>query len=136
MGGDASLGYGVAQALLTAHYCVHGAFMQHDGQLVAGAARGALRHIPTIAVQGQEDLVCPPATAHALSVAWPEMHLRMVPRAGHSMYDPSITHELLEATDAMRSVCCVREAGGGGGGAKGRVRRVKVAQPQLAVAAA
>lgn len=28
----------------------------------------------------------------------------MVPGAGHSMYDPSIAHELLEATDRMRQL--------------------------------
>ncbi len=99
-GGDASL---PVQALLTAHYSVHGAFLQPDGVLLARA--GELGHIPAIAVQGQEDLVCPPGTAQALHAAWPGMQLRLVPRAAHSMYHPHITHELVLATEALKGVC-------------------------------
>ena len=34
-----------------------------------------------------------------LSEAWPEMELRMPVLAGHSMYDPFITNEIVGATD-------------------------------------
>lgn len=64
----------------------------------------AIRHIPCIAVQGRLDFVCPIKTAFDLHQAWPEMELRVVPGAGHSMYDPAIAHELLEATDRMRQL--------------------------------
>lgn len=90
---------GQAQALLEAHYSIHAAFLQQQ-PLLDHIDR--VRHIPCIAVQGQWDLVCPPATAVELGQAWPEMELRLVPRAGHSMYDPAITHELVTATDRMR----------------------------------
>ncbi|EFJ45968.1 hypothetical protein VOLCADRAFT_105760 [Volvox carteri f. nagariensis] len=63
-----------------------------------------LSHIPAIAVQGQMDLVCPAITAFDLHNAWPELQLRFVPGAGHSMYDPAITHELVEATALMYDV--------------------------------
>lgn len=49
--------------------------------------------------------------------AWPELRLRLVGGAGHSQYDPAITHELLEATDAMRDKT-----------------RVQLRQPQMEVA--
>ena len=62
----------------------------------------AIRHIPCIAIQGQLDYVCPVVTAYDLHCEWPEMELRVVPNAGHSMYDAGITHELLEATDRLR----------------------------------
>ena len=62
----------------------------------------AIRHIPCIAVQGRLDFVCPIKTAFDLHCEWPEMEVRVVPGAGHSMYDPAIAHELLEATDRMR----------------------------------
>src|SRR5258708_11161692 len=60
------------------------------------------RHIPTIAVQGRYDVVCPvcpqtnyrtcnavygnpqATTAYALKKAWPEITLHIVPDAGHS----------------------------------------------------
>ncbi len=63
-----------------------------------------IAHIPTIAVQGACDCVTPAATAAYLSHLQPGMELRLVPGAGHSMYDPAITHELVEATDRMRAV--------------------------------
>lgn len=97
-GGDARMSTQGAQALLEAHYSVHGAFLA-PGQLLAGVH--AMRHIPCIAVHGAADYVCPPTTAYELHQAWPEMELRLVPGAGHSMYDPAITHELVEATDAF-----------------------------------
>ena len=64
----------------------------------------AIQHIPCIAVQGRLDFVCPIKTAFDLHQAWPEMELRVVPGAGHSMYDPAVAHELLEATDRMRQL--------------------------------
>ena len=90
---------GSAQCLLEAHYSIHAAFLQ---QQPLSEHIDRVRHIPCIAVQGQWDLVCPPTTAVELGQAWPEMELRLVPRAGHSMYDPAITHELVTAADRMR----------------------------------
>jgi pimeloyl-ACP methyl ester carboxylesterase len=90
---------GSAQCLLEAHYSIHAAFLQQQ-PLLDHIDR--VRHIPCIAVQGQWDLVCPPTTAVEVGQAWPEMELRLVPRAGHSMYDPAVTHELVTATDRMR----------------------------------
>lgn len=122
-------GAAVSQQLLEAHYSMHGAFLL-DAPLLAQVER--LRGIPCIAVHGQLDFVCPPTTPYDLHCAWPEMELRMVPAAGHSMYDPAITHELVSATDRLRGVAAdaVRRAaataisstggGGGGGGAGAR----------------
>lgn len=38
--------------------------------------------------------ICPPETAFALHEVWPEMRLRLVPGAGHSMYDPGLQQEV------------------------------------------
>ena len=38
-------------------------------------------------------------TAWELGKCWPEVDLRIVPDAGHSAYEPGITHELIMATD-------------------------------------
>ena len=88
-----------SQPLLTCFYSSHRGFLGDD-QLLKGCRR--LRDIPCVAVQGANDLICPPSTALELHDAWPEMHLRVAPGAGHSMYDPALTHEVVEATDALR----------------------------------
>ena len=88
-----------AQALLTAHYSVHAAFMG-DGFTLLDAV-GALRHIPCVAVHGANDLICPPATAYELHRAWPEMELRVVHGAGHSMYEDGLAAEVVRATDCF-----------------------------------
>ena len=41
-------------------------------------------------LQGSADLICPPGTAYDLHEAWPEMRLKLVNGAGHSMYDAGI----------------------------------------------
>jgi pimeloyl-ACP methyl ester carboxylesterase len=99
-GGSPGLSQSATQALLECHYSMHGAFL-FDEPLLAhmGALRSA--QLPCIAVQGSSDLVCPPVTAWDLHQAWPEAEMRVVAGAGHSMYDPAITHELLCATDRM-----------------------------------
>lgn len=96
--GGAALGQGVAQPLLTAHYSLQGAFLR-DTPLLEHVDR--IRDVPTIAVQGRMDFVCPVRTAWDLHSVWPEMELQVVPGAGHSMYDPGITSQLVEATDRM-----------------------------------
>lgn len=103
--------HGSAQALLEAHYSIHAAFLQ---QQPLRDHMDRVRHIPCVAVQGQWDLVCPPTTAVELGQSWPEMELRLVSQAGHSMYDPAIAHELVTATDRMRVLqsCYVPPAGG------------------------
>ena len=89
------------QARLTAHYAANRAFFETDASLLESI--DSIRHIRCIAVQGGNDLVCPPSTAYALHEAWPEMELRVVPGSGHSMYDPGLMAEVLGATDALRN---------------------------------
>jgi proline iminopeptidase len=61
--------------------------MQPD-QLLGEA--GKLRGIPGVIVQGRYDLLCPPATSHALAARWADAELRVVEGAGHTLYDPGI----------------------------------------------
>uniref|UniRef100_A0A7S0IS50 prolyl aminopeptidase n=1 Tax=Calcidiscus leptoporus TaxID=127549 RepID=A0A7S0IS50_9EUKA len=113
-------GWVPAQAMLTAHYSLHGAFMEsnlgrvgtddaadgcaHNGEpaftLLKAVPR--FRHIPCVAVHGGNDLICPPQTAYELHRAWPEMTLRVVHGAGHSMYDGGLQAEVIKATDSFR----------------------------------
>lgn len=90
-----------AQAMLTCYYSVNDAFMMSDFQLLATHNIDRIRHIPCIAVQGARDFICPPDSALDLSEVWPEMECRIVTEGKHSMYDPRIMSELIEASDHM-----------------------------------
>ncbi|CAI5473286.1 unnamed protein product [Closterium sp. Yama58-4] len=89
----------VAQARIECHYFHHDGFLA-DNQLLRNI--DAIRHIPTVIVHGRYDFVCPLVNAIDLHHAWPEAQLRVVPNAGHSMYEPGITHELIVASDHFR----------------------------------
>lgn len=89
--------FALAFARIECHYFVHGGFFDIDDQLLRDAYR--LRDVPTVIVQGRYDVVCPVRSAWDLHRAWPEADLRIVPDAGHSAFEPGITHELVLATD-------------------------------------
>ena len=54
---------------------------------------------PALFLHAGPDLVCPLTIAWDLANRWPEAQPRIVDAAGHSAYDPPITHELITATD-------------------------------------
>ncbi|KIZ36072.1 MULTISPECIES: prolyl aminopeptidase [Rhodopseudomonas] len=83
-----------ATPFMEAHYFSHDCFMR-PRQLLDGA--GALAGIPGIIVQGRYDLLCPPATSHALAARWPDAEMRIVEAAGHSLYDPGIRDAVTKA---------------------------------------
>jgi proline iminopeptidase len=89
--------YAAAFARIECHYFVNGGFLRSDTELLENAGR--LRDIPGVIVQGRYDVVCPMRSAWDLHRAWPEATLRIVPDAGHSAFEPGITHELITATD-------------------------------------
>jgi len=88
--------FALAFARIENHYFVNGGFFEPEDQLLKGIDR--IRHIPAVIVQGRYDLVCPMRTAWDLAKAWPEADLRIILDAGHSAYEPGITHELIAAT--------------------------------------
>ena len=61
-----------------------------------------IRHIPAVIVQGRYDVICPMETAWELKEAWPEAQFVLVPDAGHSAFEPSITSALVAATDKFK----------------------------------
>ena len=99
--GGTPKGYVPAQARLTSHYSERRAFLGGDESIISRIAE--VRHIPCVAVQGGNDLICPPSTAIELHRAWPEMELVVVPGAGHSMYDAGLMDGVLDATDRFRA---------------------------------
>eukprot|EP00978_Attheya_sp_CCMP212_P001016 scaffold2108_cov57-Attheya_sp.AAC.2 len=90
-----------AQAMLTCFYSVNDRFAMDNICLLSNDRMARIQQIPCIAVQGALDRICTPDTALDLKDAWPSMELRIPLASGHSMYDPSITHELVKATDRL-----------------------------------
>jgi proline iminopeptidase len=99
-GQDAPVDYARAFARLENHYFQHGCFLDGPDALIAGLPRmaGVRGHI----VQGQYDMICPPATAWRLHRAWPGSTMTMVPKAGHALSEPGITAELVRVMDRLK----------------------------------
>jgi proline iminopeptidase len=85
---------------MEAHYFQNDCFMK-PGQLLAEA--GKLARLPGIIVQGRYDLLCPPATSHALGAAWPDCEIRFVEGAGHSLYDAGVRDAVMKAIADLAS---------------------------------
>jgi proline iminopeptidase len=85
---------------MEAHYFSNNCFMRPN-QLMAEAGR--LEGIPGIIVQGRYDLLCPPATSHALAAIWQKAEIRFVEGAGHSLYDPGVRDAVMKAIADMAS---------------------------------
>ena len=89
-----------ATPFMEAHYFHHDCFMK-PGQLLAEAGR--LARIPGLIVQGRYDLLCPPATSHALAAVWPDAQVRLVEGAGHSLYDPGVRDAVMRSIADLAS---------------------------------
>ena len=89
-----------ASPFMEAHYFRNDCFMQ-PSQLMTEAGR--LDGIPGIIVQGRYDLLCPPATSHALQAAWPQSEVRVIEGAGHTLYDPGVRNAVMKAIADMAS---------------------------------
>jgi proline iminopeptidase len=89
-----------ATPYMEAHYFANDCFMQPN-QLLRDANR--LNGIPGIIVQGRYDLLCPPATSHALAAVWREAEIHMVEGAGHTLYDPGVRDAVMKAIADMAS---------------------------------
>ncbi len=93
--------FALAFARIECHYFVNNAFFETDNWLLEHV--DAIRHIPTVIVQGRYDVVCPLMSAWALHRAWPEADFQIIADAGHSALEPGIRSALVEATDRFKS---------------------------------
>ena len=89
--------FALAFARIECHYFVHGAWFEHDDQLLRNVDK--IRDIPCVIVQGRYDVVCPLKSAWDLKQAWPEATLEIIADAGHSAMEAGTVHKLIEATD-------------------------------------
>lgn len=99
-GQDTPVDYARAFARLENHYFQNGCFLTGPDALIAGLPRMA--RVKGTIVQGQYDMICPPATAWRLHRAWPGSTLSMVPKAGHALSEPGITGELVRVMDRLK----------------------------------
>jgi proline iminopeptidase len=89
-----------ATPFMEAYYFANDCFMKPN-QLLEEAKK--LAGIPGLIVQGRYDLLCPPATSHALCAVWPDAEVRFVEGAGHSLYDPGVRDAVMKAIADMAS---------------------------------
>ncbi len=92
--------FALAFARIECHYFINGGFFEVDDQILRDLP--AIKHIPTVMVQGRFDVVTPARTAWDVHKAWPEADFRLVHDAGHASSEPGIIHELISATDRFR----------------------------------
>lgn len=92
----------IAFARIENHYFVNNAFFETDNFLLENIS--AIRHIPCFIVQGRYDVVCPATSAWELSQAWPEAQLKIIPDAGHSVWEPGILSAVIEACEAFKEL--------------------------------
>lgn len=84
---------------LEAHYFSHGCFLP---DLLQNAP--ALAGIPGLVVQGQYDLLCPPATSFDLVQRWPDARIVVAPASGHSLSHPAVHAAVKAGIDSFDGV--------------------------------
>lgn len=65
--------------------------------------------IPSIAIHGDADPICLKTNALDLKRAWRELDLRMIPKGGHSQFNPLIRDATIEAIDNMKQMIVIEE---------------------------
>jgi proline iminopeptidase len=93
--------FALAFARIVTHYVRHNAWLE-DGSLLRDA--GALAGIPGVLVNGRFDFQAPIANAWELKRVWPRAELVIVDAAGHAADHPSLTQELIRATNRFATV--------------------------------
>ena len=91
----------IARARVQLHYIKDECFI--DGKKILEEVK-KLKEVPTTIIQGRYDMVCPPITAYELHQHMPHANFIMVPDAGHSASEPSMTSELIKATNHYRAL--------------------------------
>ena len=86
-------------ARLEAHYFAHQCFLAPN-QLLNNLDR--IRHLPASIVQARYDMICPIVNADELARVWPTAKYTVVPDAGHSVWEPSVSATVVAEVDRMK----------------------------------
>lgn len=89
-------------ARIECHYFMNNAFFSSDNFLLENIKN--ISHLPCIIVQGRYDIVCPAKSAWDLHKNWPGSKLHIIADAGHSVSEPGIRHELINATETFKNL--------------------------------
>ncbi|SLN33926.1 prolyl aminopeptidase [Pseudooctadecabacter jejudonensis] len=98
-GGSGPAEYARAFARLENHYFANSCFLDESTQILNNMRK--IDHIPGVIVQGRFDMICPPASAYALSRLWPASRLKMVAKAGHALSERGISEELIRTMNTI-----------------------------------
>lgn len=91
----------LAFARIECHYFINQIFVPDDNWLLE-QAQSKLAHIPVSITQGRYDVVCPAETAWELHKALPHSKLSIIPDAGHSSLELSISKKLVQDTNEFK----------------------------------
>lgn len=89
----------VALSLIENHYMLHECFLEPD-YFFKRENIDKIKHIPTVIVQGQYDIICPPVAAHKIHNMLDNSKL-YITVAGHTSYDDENIKYLIQATDSF-----------------------------------
>lgn len=82
-------------ARIEAHYFVNKAFLPTESFILENCDK--IKHIPTRIIHGRYDVVCPVKNAWDLHRLLPMSELKIIPDAGHSLFEPHILSSVIEA---------------------------------------
>lgn len=91
----------IAMAIMETHYFVNDCFLPTNDYLLDNAKK--IKDIPTIIIHGRYDVDCRPLGAQQLFDKLENASLTF-PIAGHSGFEPEITHALIEAQEKFKSL--------------------------------
>jgi len=100
---EETMAIALAMARLELHYFLHSVFLQ-DGYILDRATNVLRVHqIRGILLHGEHDWICPRDGVTELAQRWTQADLRLIPHAGHSRWEASLTQALLGAIDEFKS---------------------------------
>lgn len=88
----------IAMATLENHYFKHKCFFEENYLLNHVAQIG---HLPAFIIHGRYDMVCQLKYAWLLNEAWDNAQLQIIPKAGHSGFEPATADAICRAADQM-----------------------------------
>jgi proline iminopeptidase len=92
----------IAIAKIECHYTLNNFFMKTENGVFQGIKK--IRNIPLTIVQGRYDTICPMRSAYDLHKSLPKSKLIIVPTGSHSPLDPSMTKELIKASEEFKKL--------------------------------